>query len=62
MSDAANSHAQAAYASWARLKDLEKPEQFIEVSGSNLTIADVVAVSLYGPHDFHLVAFYRDSH
>ncbi|KAA8623998.1 hypothetical protein SMACR_05651 [Sordaria macrospora] len=48
MSDAANSHAQAAYASWARLKDLEKPEQFIEVSGSNLTIADVVAVSMHG--------------
>ncbi|EAA29498.1 phenylalanine ammonia-lyase [Neurospora crassa OR74A] len=48
MSGAPNSHAQAVYASWARLRHLKESKQPIEISGSNLTIADVVAVSLHG--------------
>ncbi|EGO55267.1 hypothetical protein NEUTE1DRAFT_85424 [Neurospora tetrasperma FGSC 2508] len=48
MSGAPNSHAQAVYASWARLRHLRESKQPIEVSGSSLTIADVVAVSLHG--------------
>ena len=52
-----NSHAQATYASWARLKDLEESKQPIELSGSNLTIADVIAVSLYGPPSSLLTDF-----
>ncbi|KAK3496256.1 L-Aspartase-like protein [Neurospora crassa] len=48
MSGAPISHAQAVYVSWARLRHLKESKQPIEISGSNLTIADVVAVSLHG--------------
>ncbi|KAJ4402341.1 hypothetical protein N0V85_005329 [Neurospora sp. IMI 360204] len=48
MFDAPNPHAQAAYAFWSSIKDLEESKQPIEVSGSCLTIADVIAVSLHG--------------